>query len=207
MNTVEDAAFLAAIRADADDETARLAYADWLEERGDPDGELVRLVCQLRREWFADGPAWRRLEQLGGRRQKLIGSLDERSQRLLACDYAERVLPLIEGRLSWHRRPRQALNTARRFAVGQVTQEKLLAQKSGLWITGRWQWRGSDWSVIRTALTAIEGMIDGDAVVTAREVRTALGKASAAGRPAKFAERRRQLCRAVEYRLGFVGTC
>src|SRR5262249_2503800 len=32
-----------------DDDTPRLVYADWLEERGDPRGEFIRLQCALAR--------------------------------------------------------------------------------------------------------------------------------------------------------------
>ena len=37
--------FVAAICADPDDDLPRLVYADWLDERGDPRGELVRLIA------------------------------------------------------------------------------------------------------------------------------------------------------------------
>ena len=43
----EDAGFLRAIRERPDDGAARLVYADWLEERGDPRGEYLRLEQQL----------------------------------------------------------------------------------------------------------------------------------------------------------------
>ena len=43
-----DDAFLAAILATPDDDSPRLIYADWLEERGDPRGELLRVECRLR---------------------------------------------------------------------------------------------------------------------------------------------------------------
>jgi uncharacterized protein (TIGR02996 family) len=39
----QEEAFLAAIRANPTDDTARLMYADWLEERGDVRGEFIRL--------------------------------------------------------------------------------------------------------------------------------------------------------------------
>jgi uncharacterized protein (TIGR02996 family) len=45
----DDEAFLAAIRADPDDDTARLVYADWLDERGDVRGEWLRVQCELAR--------------------------------------------------------------------------------------------------------------------------------------------------------------
>lgn len=40
--TSEEMAFLEAIRAAPEDDTIRLAYADWLEKRGDPLGEFIR---------------------------------------------------------------------------------------------------------------------------------------------------------------------
>jgi uncharacterized protein (TIGR02996 family) len=40
-------AFLQAILNDPEDDTVRLIYADWLEERGDPRGEFIRLQCRL----------------------------------------------------------------------------------------------------------------------------------------------------------------
>src|SRR5262249_8893949 len=43
----QDDAFLQAILEAPDDDTPRLIYADWLEERGDPRGEFIRLQCQL----------------------------------------------------------------------------------------------------------------------------------------------------------------
>jgi uncharacterized protein (TIGR02996 family) len=43
----EDHPFLSAILANPNDRTVRLVYADWLEERGDPRGEFLRIQCQL----------------------------------------------------------------------------------------------------------------------------------------------------------------
>jgi uncharacterized protein (TIGR02996 family) len=43
----DEAAFLAAIHAAPEDGNLRLVYADWLEERGDPRGEYLRLEYQL----------------------------------------------------------------------------------------------------------------------------------------------------------------
>jgi uncharacterized protein (TIGR02996 family) len=39
------AGFVSATLESPEDDTPRLIYADWLEERGDPRGELVRLQC------------------------------------------------------------------------------------------------------------------------------------------------------------------
>src|SRR5262245_3154375 len=45
----QQAAFLAAIRDDPDDDGPRLIFADWLEEQGDPRGEFIRVQCALAR--------------------------------------------------------------------------------------------------------------------------------------------------------------
>src|SRR5437868_4196470 len=42
-----EADFLQAIRDDPDDDAARLVFADWLEERGDPRSAFIRLQCEL----------------------------------------------------------------------------------------------------------------------------------------------------------------
>lgn len=46
----DEQAFLAAIKNQPHDDAAKLAYADWLEEQGDPRGEYLRGVMQLRQE-------------------------------------------------------------------------------------------------------------------------------------------------------------
>src|SRR5262245_19322229 len=40
--------FIEAIRANPNDVAARLVYADWLEERGDPRGEFIRIEEEMR---------------------------------------------------------------------------------------------------------------------------------------------------------------
>jgi uncharacterized protein (TIGR02996 family) len=60
-----DEAFLQAILDEPDDDTPRLIYADWLEERGDPRGEFIRLQCLIEKNkagihWL---PALRRRER------------------------------------------------------------------------------------------------------------------------------------------------
>ncbi len=52
----QDRDFLEAIAADPGDDARRLVYADWLEERGDPRAELVRLDASVAGLAPADGP-------------------------------------------------------------------------------------------------------------------------------------------------------
>lgn len=47
----DEAILLEAILADPDNDTVRLVYADWLEERGDPKGEFIRLQCAHAKKW------------------------------------------------------------------------------------------------------------------------------------------------------------
>jgi uncharacterized protein (TIGR02996 family) len=46
---MDHTAFLEAVIADPEDDTPRLVYADWLEERGDPRGRFIRVQCALER--------------------------------------------------------------------------------------------------------------------------------------------------------------
>src|SRR5262245_40229937 len=43
----EEQTFLSAIMANPDDQTTKLVYADWLDERNDPRAEIVRLKVQV----------------------------------------------------------------------------------------------------------------------------------------------------------------
>lgn len=43
----DEGTFIAAIQADPSNDTLRLAYADWLEESGDPRGDFLRAQCRL----------------------------------------------------------------------------------------------------------------------------------------------------------------
>jgi uncharacterized protein (TIGR02996 family) len=64
-----DAAFLAAIRAAPDDDAPRLIFADWLEERGDPDrAAFIRIECA--RAKTPRGPAY---DALRDRAADLLG--------------------------------------------------------------------------------------------------------------------------------------
>lgn len=47
--TRQDERFLAAIAADPDDDGPRIVYADWLQQQGDPLGELIAVQCALAR--------------------------------------------------------------------------------------------------------------------------------------------------------------
>src|SRR4051794_364786 len=53
------------------EDAPRLVYADWLEERGDPLGELVRLQLEMSRPWATRA----RLRAMEARECELLGGL------------------------------------------------------------------------------------------------------------------------------------
>jgi hypothetical protein len=57
----------------------------------------------------------------------------DREMRLFACDCAKRVLPIFEEEYPEDNRPRRAIETARRFALGKATQEELAAAAEAAW--------------------------------------------------------------------------
>ena len=87
-----DADFLAAVAANPHDQLTRLVYADWLDEQGDPRGELVRIEEEVRFE-----PAWSEvLWSQKPRRNELRAKCDP--AWLQAMRYGTDCLPLFYGR-------------------------------------------------------------------------------------------------------------
>jgi uncharacterized protein (TIGR02996 family) len=82
-------AFIDAIAEDPDDDTARLVYADWLDERGDPRAEYLRLEVELATSISGD-----RRKQAIGRMRQLRRRLDAHwlkrmSYDIILSDYRE----------------------------------------------------------------------------------------------------------------------
>jgi uncharacterized protein (TIGR02996 family) len=76
--TTPDQAFLDAVVSVPDDVAPRLMYADWLEERGDPRGEFIRVQCEL--------AAWRKDDankSLSGEGVKRHAALRRRERELM----------------------------------------------------------------------------------------------------------------------------
>ena len=48
----DEDAFLVAIRVNPTDDAPRLVYADWLDDQGDPRGELIRVQMARRNPCF-----------------------------------------------------------------------------------------------------------------------------------------------------------
>jgi len=68
--------FITEILANPDDDMPRLIFADWLEERGDPRSEFIRVQCELARltpakPWMGM-PLYEPVLKYGGRRTKYV---------------------------------------------------------------------------------------------------------------------------------------
>ncbi len=67
------------------------------------------------------------------RRAERITAWNDRTARLLACDCAERVLLIFQKHAPDDQRPFQAIECARRFAVGNATLQELNAAWAAAW--------------------------------------------------------------------------
>lgn len=85
----EEAALISTIREHPGDPTPRLVYADWLDERGDPRAEYLRLVVELAVESTHRKVVERRAERL----HELARTIDR--------DWRERVSVLYRIMLEW----------------------------------------------------------------------------------------------------------
>ena len=103
--TADDDAFLAAIRANLDDDTPRLVYADWLEERGNgARAEFIRVECELA-SIDESAPRFRDLED---RRHELLaeheaawlGDLDEYDEWFFRRGFVDEVHASIPSPLA-----------------------------------------------------------------------------------------------------------
>jgi uncharacterized protein (TIGR02996 family) len=81
----EDEAFLTAIRTQPADSTSRLVYADWLDERDDPRGEYLRLLCAA--------AGWARAAE---NRERVVARLQE-----LCAEFDPEWLAVVQHGVGW----------------------------------------------------------------------------------------------------------
>ena len=90
----EEVGFLREFLADPKDGNTKLVYADWLEERGDPRGEFLRLRCNL-----ADQPH-------GGLRYKELASRERALRAVLNTEWMSLFSPMLVSGSVLTTRPR-----------------------------------------------------------------------------------------------------
>ena len=91
----------------------------------------------------------------------------DRIARLFICDCAERVLHLFEEKFPDDKRPRQAIEVARRFAIGQATIEELRDAREAAWAA--WEAGAAAWEAAEAAGAAWEAGEAAEAAGAARE--------------------------------------
>ena len=100
--------------------------------------DTLKTACAEGRAWVkdngikSDAEAWAKLQRpdwMLWLAENRGVELDESKLRLFARDCAEQVLPLFERDYPEDKRPRVAIETARRFANGKATQEELAAAR------------------------------------------------------------------------------
>jgi hypothetical protein len=77
----------------------------------------------------------------------------DRITRLFGCECAEAVLPIYEREYPADARPRNAIDTARRFALGAATPQELDAARAAAWDAARGA-RAAAWDAARAATWA-----------------------------------------------------
>jgi hypothetical protein len=121
----------------------------------------------------------------------------DKLSRLLACDYAEHVLPIYEAKNPSDKRPRTAIEVSRRFAVGEATSQELDATWGAAWDAAwaaaraaAWDaaWdaasdaaRAAAWAAARAAAWAAAGDAAGDAAWAAARAAAWAAAGDAAG--------------------------
>jgi hypothetical protein len=79
-------------------------------------------------ETECEGEVLEQYDMICAGRARLVRHLEtwtDRTARLFACDCAERLLPIYEKKYPDDKRPRQAIETARRYAEGLASKEEL----------------------------------------------------------------------------------
>ena len=164
--------------------------------------------------WLAEagGKVVRGGNKVVARRARLIKKFDtwnERTARLFACDCAERSLIIYEKQYPDDPRPREAVAVARRFAMGEATQEELdtawAAAWDAAWITARITARVAAWDA--AWITARDAARDAARITAwdaARDAAWATAR-DAAWATARAAEQKWQTKRLFDYLNGRVG--
>ena len=105
-----------------------------------------------------------------------LEDLTEQEQRLIAADFAERVLPLFETQHPDDDRPRKAIEAARAYARGEITKEQLAAADAA----ARAAARAAAWAAGAAARAAAWAAADASARAAARAAVWAAGAAARA---------------------------
>jgi uncharacterized protein (TIGR02996 family) len=114
----DERALVASVERSPRDYTARLVYADWLDERSDPRGEYLRLLCEVTQSTEASA-----------RREDCVARLQQ-----LRADFADNWLVSVQCGLGWrvlleaNMRPFAERDYGQMYQFGAPATEKQLAE-------------------------------------------------------------------------------
>jgi hypothetical protein len=120
-----------------------------------------------------------------------VAGWTDKEKRLFACDCAEHTLPIYEKEYPDVKRPRQAIETARRFALGEATSEEMDAAGDAAWAAARAAVRAAARAAARDAARAAARAAAWDAAGDAA--------GDAARDAARAAEEKWQAAKMLEY--------
>jgi hypothetical protein len=125
----------------------------------------------------------------------LLRLVPEQTARNLACDFADHALPIFEAEFPTDRRPRECVETARRYAEGESTKQELDAARAAVWYSVWYSARAAVW------YSALAARAAGDAGDAAYYSALAARDAALAARYAARADETRWQLDAVVSRL------
>jgi hypothetical protein len=129
-------------------DTLKICESGW---HGCKDGDIVEYLnaqifeIEIRGDMKKDGDKFTVQQMRFIRKCK---GWNDVTARLFACDCAEHVLPIFEKECPEDKRPRQAIETARKFANGQATSEELSAAWDAAWAAA-WAASAAAWAAER----------------------------------------------------------
>ena len=140
--------------------------------------------------WVAEGKGDTdvQTDKTAFRKARLISQVtkwNERTARIFACDCAERSLHLFEKAYPNDKRPRTAIEVARRFVEGKATKEERAAARAAAWAAAR----AAAWAAARDAAWAAGAAARAAARDAAWDARDAAWDARAAAWDARAAAR------------------
>jgi uncharacterized protein (TIGR02996 family) len=161
---VHEVDMLGAVEDSPDDDEPRLIYADFLQTRGDPRGELIAVQCALAKQPDADGALRQREAELLGaharawRAELGVATIAAHFTRgfiseavVLASDLAARGARALETRPS----PRWIVVRSTLADIEALAKLPQLARVSSLEVSGNWS--DGDWSITVLAASRFLG--------------------------------------------------
>src|SRR6266542_2811283 len=155
----ERAAFLAAICASPEDDTVRLAFADWLDEHGESDrAEFIRLGCQHARLEGDDPQWWPLKNRLDALEQKHLEAWEQELPPWARKGVSFRrgfVDGIVTSATLWIKRSEKLLATAPITSARLRNVRRLLPELLSVPTLARLRWLSLGWNNLEGAMQTV----------------------------------------------------